>query len=752
MSSAGTLRAAWGWAPVILALLLPAPPLAGQARPTNPPEITRLDFQGNESFSDGSLARAIVTRQTECRSFLYQPLCWAGSEWAQDPAYLDRRTLGRDRVRIQLFYYQRGFREASVDTAVAGGSESDVRVTFLVDEGRPVRVDSLAVLGLEELADSGAVLDLPLEKGDPLSSVLMDATRDTLRTRLRNRGYAHADVLRSYFVPRDDPYAARVTFDAYTGPRARIGPLTVTGNQEVSSSVVRRLVPFQEGDLYRQDLIYDAQRSLYNLDIFRHAEIRADLEHLPDSVVPLQVQVNEADVHRVRTGVGWNNGDCVNAESRWASRNFGGGARRLQLRGRLSNIFAPSLHRTVCNESGAGEFGELNWLLAADFSQPWVFSARNSLNTGIFAERQSLKDVFVREAVGLNVALTRSLGGNTSISLGFRPELSSLTAAEIFFCTSFLICDPDDIDVLESPNWLSPVILSFSRDRSNGVLNPTRGYTVQVELEHSSELTGADFGYNRAVAEANWYTEVTERWVTAARVRGGWISPQDFGDLLGDDGGVAVVHPQKRFFAGGSNSVRGFAQNQLGPRVLSIPLQSLLRDGQDGAACTAAEVQELSCDAGALADGRFTPRPIGGSQLLEANVEFRFPLGGARSEGAVFLDVGQLWPEPGDVRLDDFQMTPGLGVRYATPIGPVRVDVGYRLRSGEQLRVVTSQVRPFDPARDDEDDRLRGPDGERIEYVSADELALLEPRVTFEDDAPWSLGRFQLHFSIGQAF
>ncbi len=747
----------------LLLCLVGALPLEGQ---TNQPEIASLGFVGNQSFSDGALQRAIVTRQTECRTFLLQiiPFCPAGADWAHRRAFLDRRTLVRDMARIRLFYYQRGYREARVDTVLARPTEGRVALSFQIREGRPVRVDSLAITGLEEIlgreilgeeVDSGVVRDLPLALGDPLSMLLMEATRDSLASRLQNRGFAHVDVFRNYFIPTHDPYVSGVTFEVFPGPPAVIGPMTVVGNEVVSDTVVRRMLPFREGDPYDREQIFDAQRNLFNLEIFRHAEIRADLEHLPDSVVPLQIQVNEGDAHRVTTGAGWNNADCLNTESSWTSRNFFGGARRLEVRGRLSNILAPNLNQTICDESGSGEFGELNWLLSADFNQPWFFSARNSFGTGLFVERQSLKDVFIRESVGASLSLSRSLARSTTLGLSYRPEVTRLDAAEIFFCTSFLVCDPADIDVLQSANLLSPLVLTFTRDRSNRVLNPSRGYTLFGELEHASGLTGSDFAYNRAVGEVNVYAEPLPGLVTAARLRAGWITPETFGALSGRVENADIVHPQKRFFAGGSNSVRGYAQNQLGPRVLSVPVDRLTSDTIPGSGgvpvCLPVEVASLGCDASPLGDGRFTSRPTGGSQLLEGNVELRFPLVGDRSQGAFFLDFGQVWPEADRVSLDDVRFTPGFGVRYLTPIGPLRLDVGYKLRSGERLRVVTSQIRPFDPDRDRENDRIDGPDG-KLDWVPADQLALLDPTVLFEDDDPLDLGRFQIHISIGQAF
>ena len=728
---------------LLLFVLLALPPVVGAQ--ANQPQVTVVRFLGNQSFSDQALASAIVTRETECRSTILQPFCLFGADWAQEPFYLQARSLARDLARIRLFYYERGYRQATVDTTVVRPTPEEVRIRFLIEEGRPVIVDSLRFEGLAGVPDSAQITDdVPLEAGDPLSGPLMDATRDSIRSRLQNRGYAHADVLRNYFIGAEDPYSARVSYDVYTGPLSYVGPMTVVGNEVTSDQVVRRMLPFSEGAIYRQNQIFEAQRNLYNLEIFTHAEIRPDLENRPDSIVPLRIQVNEGDVHRVRTGLGWNNGDCVNSEGRWVSRNFRGGARRLQLRGRISNVLAERFSDSLCNEAGTGAFGELNWVLSADFSQPWIFSPRNSLNLGVYGERQSLKDIYVREAVGATAGLSRTVGRAQILTLGYRPELSRLEAAEIFFCRGFQVCAPDDIAVLSGANWLSPVSLSYSQDRSNQVLNPTEGYSFTVEAEHASGYTGSNYAYHRAVGELNGYWSVRGGLVLASRVRAGWLDPLPFEEELSQGDGLQIAHPEKRFYAGGSNSVRGYAENQLGPQNLSVQVSRLLlpRDTLPPV-CTPQQLLDLTCDAGELPDASFTQRPTGGSQLLEGNLEFRFPFVGSQTQAVLFLDYGYVWPEPGRIAFSDLKFTPGIGFRYFTPLGPLRIDVGYQLDAGERLQVVTTQIRPAEPGEDGIGD---------TGYVATEELAILQPQVLYDDVDPWTLGRFQVHFSLGQAF
>ena len=766
-------RAARSWS-VLLALavlLLPGSASAQERAAPSRPEVAEIRFEGNEVFPDDSLALAIANRETSCRTRVFRyllPFCPLGFGFAFDRHYLQPEELRRDVVRVELYHWQRGYREAEADTSITRFEDrNEVRVTFTVQEGRPVRVDTILFTG-DPLPDSSYLRRLPLDEGDPLSGILMDATRDSLQARLRNNGYARAEVLRSFFIP-SGTYEAEVEYNVYTGPRSFFGDIDIRWSGEGRSldrESVLRFLPFREGSLYSRNQILQAQRSLFGVELIQSARIQEDtLADRPDSIVPLTVTISEGDVHRVATGAGWSTADCFNAEARWTSRNFMGGARRLTVRGRLSNVFASSLNRTACPEAGEGEFARLDYLASVELLQPWLFSTRNSLSLNLFVERSSIPDIFVREAVGASVGLTRSLGRRTPATLTWRPELSRLSAAEIFFCTSFLVCEPDDIGVLLGANWLSPVGAAVSHDATDNLLNPSDGYRLSAEVEHAADYTGSNFSYERVVAEASWYHSLARRNVVAARVRGGWIGS---GEFSSDDRSVSVVHPQKRFYAGGASSVRGFAQNRLGPRVLTTDVGLLLGyrevDGRPERVCEPESVVDLSCDPSGIGDGAFLPRPTGGSRLLEANLEYRFGFAG-EFQGVVFADVGQVWREGEPLSLSDLELAPGVGVRYYSPIGPIRLDLGYRLRGAEALNVVTSAIQPFRQG-DDPADRIcvealgQIEPGERdtcagdlvaIPWVRQRTLAVLRDPVLF-GESPGFLERLQLHISIGQAF
>ena len=399
------------------------------------------------------------------------------------------------------------------------------------------------------------------------------------------------------------------------------------GAEEASPRLIRRMLTFEEGDLYDRSALLRSQRNLYGLQIFRHANVNAELAAVPDSLVPIRIQVAEGDMRRARIAAGANNLECGNLEGRWTSRNFLGDGRRVTVTGRLGNLLIENCGFLVDDEYTS--YTGLTGLLSVDFNQPWFFGVRNNIGFGLFTERRNVPEVFVRSAVGGYVSVGRSLGNNTVISLSYRPELTELrTEGDLFFCVNFVGCTFEELRILQRPNWLSPVALSFNVDRTDALFTPSSGFTVRADLEHAGGYTLSDFAYTRIQAEGSTYVGRPEGVVLATRLRGGvgWAHEGDGSATLG-------LNPQKRFFAGGPHSVRGFDQYRLGPTVLGIDAVPALADTQrvgergevtrHGAGCTAGEINAGTCDVRSLAENAprlFDRRPVGGEVLLEGNV------------------------------------------------------------------------------------------------------------------------------------
>jgi outer membrane protein insertion porin family/translocation and assembly module TamA len=341
--------------------------------------------------------------------------------------------------------------------------------------------------------------------------------------------------------------------------------------------------------------------------------------------------------------------------------------------------------------------------VGADVTQRWFGNPRNTLGTGGFLRRRSSPGVFVDRGYGGNVSFTRDLTPRTPASLSYVFEINRVEAGSVYFCVNYGVCDAPTISALGGQQRLSPALLSFRQNNTDSPLSPTRGTRMRAEIEHASRATLSDFRYNRAYGESSAYRRIGfRRAVLAARARLGWVDAlsgtnaavgvESSGSL---DAGGEVLHPRTRFYAGGSQSVRGYGENQLGPRVLTIDPGKLLR--ADTLADPTSPCRPGASNAAAgdcvnrpgLSDDDFVPRPVGGTMLVEGSVEARIPVWGPVT-AAVFVDGALL----GERSLSSIgegtgAVTPGVGVRYISPVGPIRVDIGYRPRTTEALPVIT---------------------------------------------------------------
>lgn len=692
-------------------------------------EVVSLRFEGNRAFSDARLAAAIATDETACRSFLFVvpfPFCpltnWG---FAHERAFLDERELPADLLRLRVFYRQRGYRSVRVDTAVSR-LDGRARVVFRIEEGEPVRIDSLAIAGIEGVLEPERVRrDFPLREGDPFDRVRLDAGKELVRDRLLNLGHVDAVVLEDTYIPPGE--GARVRLEVAPGRRTRVGEVRIEGTESLSPGLLRRFLAFESGQYYDQRKLFESQRNLYSLDAIRFANVAREAEPAPgDTTVDVRVEVTEATPRTIRAGVGLSTTECALTETRFIHRNFLGRARRLELSGRLSNILADQRDGAFpCTDVGGAEvFQQLDFRLRAELRQPYFLAARTSLRGALFLERESFPDIFVRRSSGAELALTRRVRPRLPLTVSYRLEFTGFVeeSADIFFCVNFAFCQPEDIDLLIERRLLSPITLTARYDRTDVPFSPTRGYYVNAEVERADRLTASAYQYLRFALEVADFESVGPGTVVAARLRGGFVEPT--GGLAFDPDprrAGRIVHPRKRFFAGGPQSVRGFGQNLLGPRVLAV---DSVRH------CPEAPLPACASDLAATNPGAFDERPVGGNAALEASLELRQDLGGPWGLAA-FVDLGQVWRE-----LDDPEapvLTPGAGVRYRSPVGPLRLDVGYNPSSAERLSVIAQL-----------------PDGELRELP---EPVLFDP---FTHDDPGRLREFvrrlQLHISIGEAF
>jgi outer membrane protein assembly factor BamA len=628
--------------------------------------VRGLSFEGNHAIDDYTLSAAIATTNSSAFATKWY-LRWI--PWLGEKRYFNELEFRRDVIRLLLLYRQSGYMNAVIDTLVRREAR-DVYVTFRIYEGDPVRLTQLDVLGVDSILDAAAAKRaLPLQVGEPFNRALFQASADTIVAWLKNRGYPYADVLKSYDV---DAAALQATaaLEGVPGRRMRVGEVIITGAGHVDTGSVRRMLSVRPGDWFRQDQLYVTQRDLYGLGMFRWVNVvLADSVPRPggDSTVRVVVRVAEAPLHRIRIGAGYGSLDCFRVQSGWTAYDFLGGARSLDLTGQVSKLGVgvpadAGFKRNVCRPLRNDATSDTaNYNVAITLRQPAFLSPRHTASFALFAERRSEFNAYTRQAVGTNLAVTFNARRNLPVTLGYSYSVGRTTADPAVYCQLFLLCDASEQAFLANRRRFGAVTVSGVRNQTNSVLDPTAGGVVNASLTHSSRLVGSDtlYEFNRGQVEVSHYYPIGRRGTLAWRVLSGTILPARRISFARQS--VRFVPPDQRFYGGGPNSVRGYVRNDLGPRVYFRTVS--VDTGSSGIDTTFGGLQASA---------------TGGNAIFVANAELRFstPLFPDRMRVAVFADVGQVW-ERDVATVGGVRFTPGLGVRFVTPLGPVRLDAAY---------------------------------------------------------------------------
>lgn len=680
--------------------LLGAGPLAAQSisGTDDTPRVQRVVIRGVRGVDMTELRGGIVTQATRCRSIFLKPFCWVSRAGVFVEKHdLEPAELPQDELRIRVFLWRRGWRHSTVATTVTPRG-SGVAVTFDVDQGPATRIRSLAVRQAAPVLGGRQIRAAALpDTGAPLNVLQLDSATARLLVALQERGYGDATARDTAVLV--DSLDAAVEVALEPGRRTTIERIDVEGNERVTDATIRDALPIREGQLFRPARVEEAQRALYLTGMFQTALIAVPPGQ--DSAKTVAVTVQEAPFRLLRTQVGFTTVDYVQAQAQFTRFNWLGGGRRLDLTGVLGRLLAPQLNGafifreevpSVLSGVDDDAFLRPTWQASAQVTQPAFPAAASSLAFGVFARRRVEPSVVVDRGFGANLTFTRSLGDRAPLSLVYRYELNTVLAGDVYFCVNYGVCDQPTVRALQGRQSLSPLGISGFVERVDDALRRTSGYTARLGLEHASQLTASDFRYNRAEAELTRDLPLG-RGTLAGRVRAGWVqglsgTAEAVG--AGAEAGT-ILHPSTRFFAGGARSVRGFAENQLGPRILTVDPELLLSPPDDGTAapCTTATLLSGDCDPNAVPSSEFQPRPLGGTQLVEAGIEYRRPVWG-NFVGAVFVDAARVGgPELSGLADARSAVTPGFGVRYRSPIGPVRVDLGIHPSVREELAVIT---------------------------------------------------------------
>jgi outer membrane protein insertion porin family len=668
--------------------------LASPAAAQQPARVVRqLAFEGNSAVTDEVLASAIATTNSSwfARVFLVR---WLG---LGEKRYFDEQEFRRDVVRLEVLYRRSGYPHVQIDTTVRRTPEN-VSITFRIKEGEPTRVAAFKVTGLDSLpakVRERTLVDLPLRHGDPFNRFRMQAASDTITRRLKDRGYPSARVFSSFETNKQTDTAA-VTLDVVPGKRALVGRVDVVGTNRVEPELVRKLLISRPGRLYSQDELLQSQRNLYQSDLFRFATVNIDSAAFVPGAdsVPISVSVNESKRRRIRSGIGFGTEDCFRSSAGWTTRNFLGGAGRiLDLTGRISKVgvaqpFAWGLDNSpLCSALKDDTVGsaKLNFSLGAAVKRPAFLSPNNTISVSLFTERRSEFKVYLRQETGTSITIRRETPRRRiPLSLAYTLSYGHTEATAVSFCASFNACTPDVVALLRQNRVLATLTASGTLPRVNNPLDPSRGSLGSLEITESAKQLGSSSfeQFTRAVADYSWYRPLSRDVVLSWRIRGGIIFAPSV-DVATQTGNF--IPPEQRFYAGGPNDVRGFDRNELGPVVYVVPKSHV-----DSTLANPVVANRTPLDPDSV-----QVAATGGNTLAVANIELRVPspIFSSRLRLAAFVDAGGVWQrnEPNSPAV--IRVTPGVGLRLSTPLGPARLDVAYnpyKLQAGTLFQFDTT--------------------------------------------------------------
>lgn len=541
--------------------------------------------------------------------------------------YFDRGRFDADLKRMQAFYADRGFPDARVtDFDVKLNRKQDaVDVTITIDEGQPVTVAAVEFRGFDSVpADH-------LQQLQKQNLLVVGQPRD--RQAVTAAHELAVNELRDHGYPYArvatdendgaDGRAATVVFTAEPGPLARFGSVEIAGNSSVGDRIIERQLTFKPGDLYRRSVVQESQRRLYQMELFQFVNVEALNPEQQRTDVDTRVTVAEGRHQRVNFGVGYGTEEKARVDGEYHHVNFLGGARSAGAHGRWS-----SLDRGV----------------RLDFNQPYFFAPHLSL--GGEAQRwYTYTPAYYSIVTGARTTLMnrRSQRFSWSVSMSSERNNSSikeevLNDPELYSDLIALGLDPT---TGKQEGTLSAFGFDLQRSTADNVLNARRGYQIALHAEEAGRFLPGTFNYTAMSADARHYLPLSGKLVVANRLQIGAINAQ------GDD--PAQVPFSKKYFLGGATSIRGWGRYEVSPL------------GGSGL-------------------------PIGGNSMFAFSSEARLSFGG--SFGAVaFIDAGNVWAGDLQWKLNELRYAVGPGLRYETPVGPVRFDLGYQLNEIPGLKV-----------------------------------------------------------------
>ncbi|WP_261935693.1 autotransporter assembly complex protein TamA [Sphingomonas bisphenolicum] len=524
-----------------------------------------------------------------------------GKGKAETAAMVQARAQEDEKLATRLFYSQ-GYYDATALASLDHAGDGTLKAVISVTPGKRYKIGDI-VINAGPTVPPGLVRDsLPLNTGDYIVATLVEGAEANVALKLPENGYPFAKVGDRDILLDPATVTGDYTLPVDTGPRGTFRKITTSGDKQAFGAdhmeVIKRYTP---GELYDSRKVDDLRKALVATSLFSSVSVEPVQtgEAGPDGTEYVDLAVEqEAGPPRTLAGeAGYGTGQGFRAEGTWTHRN----------------LFPPEGALILGAIAGTQEQGA-----SATFRRSNAGKRDRTFQTGITLNHQNY-DAYEAFTAGLNIGWSRQ---STPI---FQKRWTYSYGAEILLTNEQVVIDPATADKTRRTYFIGGLPVQIGYDRSNDLLNPTKGFRANLRAEPEGSLQGNFSPYLRASFDLTGYYPVSDNLVIAGRAKVGTITGVSRGD----------VAPSRRIYAGGGGSVRGFGYQELGPK-------------------------DANND------------PIGGRSVNEFAVEGRYRFG---NYGVVaFVDAGQVY-ESSMPQFSDMRYGVGLGGRFYTNFGPFRADI-----------------------------------------------------------------------------
>lgn len=598
-------------------------------------KVWRLSFKGNINYTSLVLEEVIATEQIPN---------W--KKWipflTYDEADFSELEIRRDVVRLERFYKRRGFIFCNINYTITEGDEWWKRiVVFDINAGPGVIINTVKTT-ISDSTKANYILNqrnfkemlnkLPYKSGKRYESIRSSEVKGQINSELKNMGFGFAESSVDTQIDTTR-LTANITIQIEPGPLTYVQTYNVIGYKTVTKELILKEANLKEGELYNQSKIGEAQQQLFNHHLYRFVTLTLP-EQPKDSLITmnLRVQENELRIFSVQGGFGTE--ELARTEVSWSHLNPFGNTHRITARARTSVNWDLEIRQAR---------------LGFDYQIPYVFNTKSSITTSPFINYQN-EYSYTLNQTGINNAYLYQWNQELSASVAYE-----FTANKIGDRRTTRI----NIDSLQLYNISSVQFAGYYRE---GFFGKTATWFLNPSVEFSGLLGSGTYQYQKFYLDARRYINLGKSGQVAIKINTGIIHSTSEDSLP-----AAVL-----FYAGGTSSVRGWNRYYLGPK------------------------QARTTETGKF--NRFVP--IGGRFMLAASLELRkditWPF--RNFSFAVFADAGQVWrgfkdinPGLGDTPIgivsgqsySALQTGVGGGLIYQSPIGSIRLDIGYKLNPTE---------------------------------------------------------------------